>query len=267
MLLDGSGSLSFDVLSWLADQGVTLARIKSNGDIAIVASGAGYAGDRGKVEWQLAMRADMARRLAFSADLNRRKIASSLPTLEAHIPPSKLRDMAVAKANTGIERLGRDTFTDMNAIFAIEGECALAYFRSWQGLPVRWKGITRRCVPQDWHAYGLRSSLATGVKAENRNASHPVNAMLNYAYAVKLAKLQIEAIADGYDLTIGIMHNSTRGSPAWALDMIELERSMVDATILQFVRDQTFAPADFILRKDGCCRLSPQLAKVVAAMV
>src|SRR5690606_37180894 len=31
VLLDGSGSLSFDVLSWLAEQGVTLARIKWSG--------------------------------------------------------------------------------------------------------------------------------------------------------------------------------------------------------------------------------------------
>jgi CRISPR-associated protein Cas1 len=267
MLLDGSGTLSFEVLSWLADQGVALARIKSDGTVAIVASGAGYAGDRKKIEWQLAMRADMAKRLAFAADLITRKIASSVATLEAHIPASELRDMAVAKAHAGMARLERETFTDMNAIFAIEGECALAYFRSWQGLPVRWKGLSRRPIPQDWHAYGLRSSLATGVKAENRNASHPVNAMLNYAYAVKLAKVQIEAIAEGYDLTIGIMHNSKRGSPAWALDMIELERAAVDAKILQFVSDHTFTPADFILRKDGCCRLSPQLARVVAGLI
>lgn len=245
---------------------MALARIKSSGEIAIVASGSGYAGDRQKIEWQLATRADMSKRLSFAADLIRRKIVASLPTLEAHIPPSKLRDIAFAKAKAGIDRLDRETFTDMNAIFAIEGECALAYFRSWQGLPVRWKGVTRRPVPHDWHAYGLRSSLVTGVKAENRNASHPVNAMLNYAYAVKLAKLQIEAIADGYDPTIGIMHNSTRGSRAWVLDMIELERAAVDAIVLQFVHDNCFAPADFILRKDGCCRLSPQLARTIAML-
>jgi len=105
------------------------------------------------------------------------------------------------------------------------------------------------------------------VKPENRNASHPVNAMLNYAYAVKLAQLQIQAIACGYDPTLGIMHNSNRGSPAWVLDMIELERSAVDAAILQFVRDQTFAAADFIVRKDDVSRLSPQLARAVATLI
>lgn len=266
LLLDGSGTLSFEVLTWLAEQGVALARVKASGEVATVASGTGYVADREKVDWQLAMRADLSKRLEFAADLIRRKVLSSIPTLEACIPHSKSREMALAKANSAIERLENETFEDMNAIFAIEGECASAYFRSWQGLPVSWKGIARRPVPQEWHAYNWRSSRAAGKKAENRNASHPVNAMLNYAYAVKLAKLQLDAIANGYDPTIGIMHNSKRGSPAWALDMIELERASVDARVLQLVADQKFAAADFISRKNGGCRLSPQLARIVARL-
>lgn len=267
LLLDGSGTLSFDVLSWLSEQNTSLARIKASGEVVTVASGTGYAADRQKVEWQKATRESPEKRLAFAADLIRQKIASSIPTLEMYIPPSKSRDMALAKASVGIARLERETFDDLNGIFAIEGECASAYFRSWHGLPVSWKGEQRRPVPQEWHAYNWRSSRATGVKPENRNASHPVNAMLNYAYAVKLAELKVRAVADGYDATLGIMHNSHRGSPAWVLDMIELERSAVDAAILQFVRDHTFAAADFILRKDGVCRLSPQLARAVITAV
>src|SRR3546814_6399753 len=50
MLLDGSGSLSFDVLSWLAEQSVALARIRSSGDVAIVASGNGFASDQAKID-------------------------------------------------------------------------------------------------------------------------------------------------------------------------------------------------------------------------
>lgn len=267
LLLDGSGTLSFDVLSWLSEQNTSLARIKASGEVVTVASGTGYAADRQKLEWQKATRESPEKRLAFAADLIRRKVASSIPTLEVYILPSKSREMALAKASAGIGRLERDRFDDLNAIFAIEGECASAYFRSWHGLPVSWIGEQRRPVPQEWHAYNWRSSRATGVKPENRNASHPVNAMLNYAYAVKLAELKVRAIADGYDPTLGVMHNSHRGSPAWVLDMIELERSAVDASILQFVRDHTFAAADFVLRKDGVCRLSPQLARKVATLV
>lgn len=267
LLLDGSGTLSFDVLSWLSEQNTSLARIKASGEVVTVASGTGYAADREKVAWQKATRESPDKRLAFAADLIRQKIASCIPTLEVYIPPSKSRDMALAKASAGTARLERETFDDLNGIFAIEGECASAYFRSWHGLPVHWKGEQRRPVPQEWHAYNWRSSRATGVKPENRNASHPVNAMLNYAYAVKLAELKVQAVADGYDPTLGVMHNSNRGSPAWVLDMIELERSAVDAAILQFVRDHTFSAADFILRKDGVCRLSPQLGRAVATLV
>lgn len=267
LLLDGSGTLSFDVLSWLAEQGVALARVKASGEIATVASGTGYAADRQKVEWQQATRANQAERLAFAADLIRRKIISSIPTLEVHIAPSNSRDTALEKANAGIERLSRETFDDLSTIFAIEGECAAAYFRSWHGLPVRWKNLQSHPVPQEWHCYDGRSSRANGLKSKNRNASHPLNALLNYAYAVKLAQMQIQAIADGYDPTIGIVHNSQRGSPAWVLDQIELERSAIDAVILQLVRDQAFTAADFIMRKDGVCRLSPQLARMVASLV
>ena len=58
----------------------------------------------------------------------------------------------------------------------------------------------------------------------NRGATHPVNAMLNYAYAVLIAQTQIRLIVKGYDPTIGIMHEkkALRGiNPGFALDHME----------------------------------------------
>ena len=37
LLLDGTGSLSFDVLSWLAEQDVSLVRIDSRGEVVVCA--------------------------------------------------------------------------------------------------------------------------------------------------------------------------------------------------------------------------------------
>ncbi len=91
--------------------------------------------------------------------------------------------------------------------------------------------------------------------------------MLNYAYAVKLAQLQIRAVADGYDPTFGIIHNGRRGKPALILDLIEPQRPIVDDLILQLVSERRFAAADFTLRADGVYRLSPQLARMVATAV
>lgn len=262
LLLDGSGTLSFDVLSWLGEQNVTLARIKWTGEAAIAASGSGYASDPAKVAWQHQLNADHEKRLAYVIDLIRRKLVASLEILTDQLPQTHNCAVAVAYHQKSIERLEQDNFSEINDVRGIEGQCASLYFRAWKGLPIEWKG--RRAIPDDWRSYDIRSSMANGMKPQNRCASHPMNAMLNYAYAVKQAQMQIEAIANGYDPTIGIMHHGRRGKPAYVFDLIELERPKVDGIILEFVRERSFTAADFVIRPDGVCRLSPQLARTVA---
>lgn len=265
--VDCSGGLSFDVLAWLAEQNITLICLDWKGDGVSVLACNGYAADPVKVEWQQGTRADSAARLAFAAELIGKKVAISMTTLQQCIPPSRLQTIAIEKSRIGIDRLAREKFADLNAVFAIEGECASAYFAAWQGLGISWKGTKRHPVPDSWHTYKGRSSLANGVKPENRNASHPVNALLNYAYAVALQRLQILAVADGYDPLLGVMHSGKRGNPAFILDIIEPERPQIDAMILAFVAKHTFSGADFVIRDSGGCRLSPQLARHVTALI
>lgn len=267
VLLDGSGTLSFDVLSWLGEQRVALARIKWTGEIAVAGGGFGYAGDPKKVEWQRETRADNDKRLAFASDLIRRKLEASIPTLESHFAASPARDTAVAKAKVGIDRLAREAFTALSAVFAIEGECAVAYFNAWRSLALRWTGTVRNPIPADWQSFTSRSSILSGKVPKNRGASHPVNAILNYAYTVRQSQLQIDTMANGYDPTLGIMHNRHQGSNAYILDLIEPERPIVDTAILRFLQERSFNGADFVIRRDGVCRLSPQLARAVATAV
>ncbi len=264
IILDGSGSLSFDVLSWLGEQGVALARVKWTGEVAIVASGTGYASDRAKVEWQIEQKDDDEKRKAFSIDLVARKLTASIETLEQLVPESAKRTTALEWHRSAITRLESKRLATVNDLRGIEGQAATLYFASWQGLPIKWTG--KRPVPDDWHHYDIRSSLANGSKPQNRCASHPVNAMLNYAYAVKLAHMHVQAIADGYDPTIGVMHHGRRGKPAFIFDLIEPERPKVDAAVLRLVKNQAFSASDFVIRRDGVCRLSPQLARAVAKL-
>jgi CRISPR/Cas system-associated endonuclease Cas1 len=60
--------------------------------------------------------------------------------------------------------------------------------------------------------------------------------MLNYAYAILQNRIQINSIAEGYDPTIGIMHNGRRGEPALAFDLMESYRPRVDAAVLSCAR-------------------------------
>jgi CRISPR/Cas system-associated endonuclease Cas1 len=102
--------------------------------------------------------------------------------------------------------------------------------------------------------------------AGNRNAAHPVNAILNYAYAALESEIRIEAISEGYDPTIGIMHEGADGSSKFVFDLMEPERPKVDRAVVDFVKATVFDPADFTIRSDGVVRLNPQLARHAVAL-
>jgi CRISP-associated protein Cas1 len=132
-------------------------------------------------------------------------------------------------------------------------------------MPIKWRGTSRRPIPENWRSVGQRSS--PNHLAGNRNAAHPVNAILNYAYAVLESEIRIKAIADGYDPTIGIMHEGSDGSSKFIFDLMEPERPKVERAVLNFVKEQVFDPADFIIRTDGVCPLNPEMARLVVARV
>jgi CRISPR-associated protein Cas1 len=96
-----------------------------------------------------------------------------------------------------------------------------------------WRGTSRRPIPANWHSIGQRSSPYH--LAGNRNAAHPVNAILNYAYAALESEIRIKAIGEGYDPTIGIMHEGSDGSSKFVFDLVEPERPKVDRAIIEFL--------------------------------
>ena len=142
------------------------------------------------------------------------------------------------------------------------------YFRAWSGITLKWKALKQRPIPDDWYVYTSRSSLRERLRV-NRGATHPVNAMLNYAYGVLVSQTQIGLIAEGYDPTLGIMHDreSDRGGyPAFALDRMEPMRPVVDRAVLHLISSTTFTGADFSIQPNGVCRLNPELARRVAQL-
>ena len=79
--------------------------------------------------------------------------------------------------------------------------------------------------------------------------------------------MQIQAIADGYDPTIGIMHEGGAGAPAFIFDLMEPHRATVDRKILEFVKGRAFDPTDLTIRADGVCRLNPEMARLIVGKV
>ena len=90
---------------------------------------------------------------------------------------------------------------------------------------------------------------------------------MNYAYSTLESEIRIKAISDGYDPTIGIMHEGRDGSSKFVFDLMEPERPRVDRVVLDFVKGHVFDPADFVIRNDGVCRLNPEMARMVVTRV
>lgn len=268
IVLDGSGEITIDAIDWLATQRVPLIRLRWNGEFASILTTGGQAASAEKVYWQERTRNDPAARLRFARELIRDKALSTLATMEDHIPRSKVWKTAYENIAARSQLLERRSPRSIAELLGIEGSIANEYFRAWSGLALKWKGLKQHAVPDDWRTYTSRSALREQLRV-NRNATHPVNAMLNYAYAVLVSQIQIRLIADGYDPTIGVMHDREvdRGSyPALALDQMEPLRPVVDRAVLNLVADVTFSGADFSIQHEGVCRVNPQLARRVAQL-
>ena len=121
----------------------------------------------------------------------------------------------------------------------------------------------KQFIPADWHKIGPRRSA---IGKSNRNARHPVNAMLNYAYALLHSQVKMQIIAEGKDPIIGLSHIQHKYRDALVLDRMEPLRPVVDRVVLEFLLRETLTPGDFTITKEGFCRLNPQLArKIVTA--
>jgi CRISP-associated protein Cas1 len=265
IVMDGSGSITFDAIDWLREQDIALIRIDWTGAASVI-SGAGYAAD--PVAWrrQETLRADPLRRMAIARHLILHKLERSIETLQRHVPPSPnhARAIAVIGEKRSLVRDRRRLTTQ--DLYGAEGRAAKVYFDAWAGTPLTWTGTRRRPVPEAWRSIGQRQSFATGKRGKNYNATHPLNAMLNYAYALLEAHVRLDVVAAGYDPLRGFLHVGGRRAPALVLDLMEPLRPVVDGGVLEFAQKETFAAADFTLRSDGVCRLNPQLARRVAQL-
>jgi CRISPR-associated endonuclease Cas1 len=265
IVIDGSGGLSFDVMTWLAEQQIPLIRIDWKGNAQSVLGGSQFTNSE-RVAAQIEAK-QSGRALGIATALIGEKIENAVATLEAVIPPSPARELAVLKHRRDGEELVAKPPKSLAALLGVEGRTAQAYFAAWQSIPIQWKGLTRRAIPEDWHRVGQRQSLtATRQKGRNRHASHPVNAMLNYAYAILESQVRMQIVAEGLDPTIGYLHTPTPERQALVLDLMEPQRPLVDRKVLEFVQAHTFHPADFTIRSDGVCRLNPEMVRHVVSV-
>jgi CRISPR-associated protein Cas1 len=264
VIVDGSGDISLDALDWMSEQSIPLIRLCWDGRLLTSIHGGCYSADPDKSAWQLAARADEAERVKFALPLIRQKIEGTLINLASYLPASRSRELAIRVANETIEQLAAEPPKTMRDLLGIEGKSAAAYFRVWNALAMNWVGLNQNPVPQNWMGYSSRSALTAKKTPTNIRATHPINAMLNYAYGILEAQTRIQVIADGYDPTWGIVHGDKQDDRhTFVFDRMEPGRPVADRRVLELVREHKFSAADFTITAKGTCRLSPELARLV----
>jgi CRISP-associated protein Cas1 len=144
-------------------------------------------------------------------------------------------------------------------IMIVEGRAAASYWRAFRdaGLRERKNGN----LPRSWLRFAQRNKGAAFLG--NQHASHPINAMLNYAYIVEAGRLAKALAAEGLCLSIGYLHADKKGRNSLVWDAIEPLRPVIDAKVFAFVEAHEFARRDFPQSGYNVHRLSRDVTQVL----
>jgi CRISPR-associated protein Cas1 len=106
-------------------------------------------------------------------------------------------------------------------------------------------------LPRTWLRFANRQKGAGFLGS--KNASHPINAMLNYAYVVEAGRLA--KAARGLVLQIGYLHSDKIGRNSLVWDAIEPLRPIIDARVFRYIEGREFKRADFVQTSASTYRL------------
>jgi CRISPR-associated protein Cas1 len=144
-------------------------------------------------------------------------------------------------------------------IMIVESRAAASYWRTFRnaGLRERKNGN----LPRSWLRFAQRNKGAAFLG--NKHASHPINAMLNYAYIVEAARLAKALAANGLCLSIGYLHSDKKGRNSLVWDAIEPLRPAIDAKVFAFIEAHEFARRDFPQSGYNVHRLSRDVTQLL----
>jgi len=253
ILHNSKASLSTDAMAWLVKQSMTLVNVDYSGNALSLVGGMGE-GTRVHALAQMLASRDPQTRIKIGRLLISEKTREQYSTLEEILD---IREPHLKRTLGEIKRA-----TDMVELLQIEARAASAYFRHFKEIKIRWVKINRFPVPESWYEIGSRAALSS-----NKNARHPANAMLNYAYRVLESDTLLVATSLGLDPYIGFLHADKKGRASLVYDLMEPLRPLIDRKLIEMIQTRSFAAGDFFLHPSGVVRLNPKLAKYVASEI
>jgi CRISPR-associated endonuclease Cas1 len=253
VILGHSGTISFEALRWLSDVGAAFVQIDADANVIVTTAPSGLDDARLRRSQALAVYNGVG--LAIARDLLRAKLEKQAGVVE------RLSDHDEAVEIIRAAREGLAQADTVEALMRLEATAANAYWEAWSAIPVRFARKDEPRVQEHWRTFGSRGSPISG---SQRKAANPVNALLNYLYAMLEAEARIAALTLGLDPGMGFFHADLPRRDSLACDLMEVLRPEVDAFVLELLRSRTFAAKDFFETREGVCRVLPSLTHVLA---
>jgi CRISPR-associated endonuclease Cas1 len=243
------GTVSLAALRWLADQDASFVMLNRNGSVLATTGPVRPSDARLRRAQALANESGVA--LHIARELIDRKLVA-----QEHLVTTKLTDSSAAEK---IEQARAEIAhaQTLERIRYLESKAGLAYWSAWRNITITFPTKDIRRVPEHWLTFGTRASLLTH---SPRLAVNPVNAMLNYLYAVLESEARLAISAQGLDPGLGVLHFDRPNRDSLACDIMEPSRPQVDAYVLDWVRRQPLKREWFFEQRDGNCRLMGSFA-------
>ncbi len=250
LVILGTGTVSTAALSWCADVGATVYVLDRRGRMVLSSA-------RGTDDARL--RRSQAR--AYGTPLGyaiAQELVGECVRARSGVAASHLGDAELGRL---LSRVALPGGNDLDKLREAEAAAAIPYFAAWKTVSIRF--ARREKVPEHWRSYsGRRSPLANG---SPRNSVGPINAILNYLYALGEVECRNALVRIGLDAGMGFLHADSRDRDSLALDLLEVVRPHVEGYVLRLLTERVFVRKDFSETLDGRCRIGDFLAQSLSA--
>lgn len=247
--IGSDGMVSLGALRWLADQNASFVMLDRGGSV-LVATGPARKGDVHLRRAQ-ALAQQSGAGIQITRDLIDRKLLG-----QEQVARKQLGDSAAADAITKL-RLEIPSLSAFDAIRLLESQAGAFYWAAWRRVQIQFPRQDLPRVPDHWRTFQARRSPISG---SPRLATNPVNAILNYLYAILEAEARLAAAVLGLDPGLGFLHSDAAHRDSLASDLMEPVRPLVDAFVLDWILREPIKREWFFEQRDGNCRLMAPFA-------
>jgi len=257
VVMGTTGHVTLDALHWLEGAGIALV-VLDPATGAVISASAAVANDDARLRRAQALAMGTETGLDVARYLTGVKL-----TGQAAVAGQELASSEIAHVIDRLRAMVADS-ASLEEVRQLEASAANLYWSAWGSVEITFVKKDEPRVPGHWKLFeGRRSAVNPG---SPRNASDPVNALLNYAYRLVEAEGHLATVTVGLDPGLGILHADLKGRPSFVLDLIEAARPLAERHVLRLVRSYPLRWRDFGEDDRGVVRvLAPLSHRLVEA--